>query len=49
MWWPACILQWVEGDELERHSIENHSHIAQWIEQLTCEVVGLNPAGEPFF
>ena len=34
--------------KLEQHSIENHSHMAQWVEQLTCiqEVAGLNPAGE---
>ena len=34
--------------KLEQHSIENHSHIAQWVEQLTCiqEVAGSNPAGE---
>ena len=39
MQWPPCVLQRVEGDEvekLEQHSIENHSHIAQWVEQLTC-------------
>jgi len=54
MRWPACVLQWVEGDEVEKlkqHSIKNRSHIAQWVEQLTCihQVVGLNPAGEHFF
>ena len=37
--------------KLEQNSIKNHSHIAQWVEQLTCiqEVAGLNPAGEYFF
>ena len=37
--------------KLEQHSIENHSHMAQWVEQLTCiqEVVGSNPAGEQIF
>ena len=54
MQWPACILQRVEGDEvekLEQYSIKNHSHIAQWVEQLTCiqEVACSNPAGEQIF
>ena len=37
--------------KLEQNSIKNHSHIAQWVEQLTCiqEVAGLNPVGEHFF
>ena len=37
--------------KLEQHSIENHSRMAQWVEQLTCiqEVAGLNPAGKQFF
>ena len=37
--------------KLKHHSIENHSHIAQWVEQLTCiqEVAGLNPAGKQIF
>ena len=37
--------------KLKQHSMENHSHIAQWIEQLTCiqEVAGSNPAGGHFF
>ena len=34
--------------KLEQHSIENHSHIAQWAEQLTC-IAGSNPAGEHSF
>ena len=34
--------------KLEQHSIQNHNHMAQWVEQLTCiqEVVGSNPTGE---
>ena len=38
-------------EKLEQHSIENHSHMAQWVEQLTCipEVTGSNPAGEQKF
>ena len=34
--------------KLEQHSIENHSHMAQWVVQLTCiqEVAGSNPGGE---
>ena len=37
--------------KLKQHSIENHSHMAQWVEQLTCkqEVAGSNPDGEQFF
>ena len=37
--------------KLEQHSIKNHSHMAQWLEQLTCiqEVVGLNPTGDQIF
>jgi len=37
--------------KLEQHSIENHSHMAQWVVQLTCiqEVVGSNPGGEQIF
>ena len=37
--------------KLEQHSIKNHSHMAQWVEQLTCiqEVTGSNPAGEQIF
>ena len=37
--------------KLEQHSIENHSRMAQWVEQLTCiqEVTGSNPAGEQIF
>ena len=35
----------------EQHSIENHSHMAQSVVQLTSiqEVVGLNPGGEQIF
>ena len=34
--------------KFEQHSIQSHSHMAQWVEQLTCiqEVVGSNPTGE---
>ena len=37
--------------KLEQHSIENYSHMAQWVEQLTCiqEVMDSNPAGEQIF
>ena len=36
--------------KLEQNSIENHSHMAQWVEQLTCiQVAGSNPAGEQIF
>ena len=37
--------------KLEQHSIKNHSHMAQWVEQLTFiqEVAGSNPAGEHIF
>ena len=37
--------------KLEQRSIENHSYMAQWVEQLICiqEVVGSNPAGEQIF
>ena len=37
--------------KLEQHSIENHSHMAQLLEQLTCiqEVAGSNPGGEQIF
>ena len=37
--------------KLKQHSIENHSRMAQWVEQLTCiqEVAGSNPAGERIF
>ena len=37
--------------KLEQHSIENHSHIAQWVVQLTCiqKVMGSNPVGEQIF
>jgi len=37
--------------KLEQHSITNHSHIAQWVVQLTCirEVAGSNPGSEQFF
>jgi len=39
--------------KFEQHSIENHSHMAQWVEQLACiqetAAAGLNPAGEHFF
>ena len=46
---PFCSrLKTKKWRKLEQHSIENHSHMAQWVEQLTCiqEVAGLNPAGE---
>ena len=37
--------------KLEQHSIENHSHMAQSVVQLTCiqEVAGSNPGGEQIF
>ena len=37
--------------KLKQHSIRNHSHMAQWVEQLTCiqEVAGSNPAGKQIF
>ena len=37
--------------KLEQHSIENHSHMAQLVVQLTCiqEVAGSNPGGEQIF
>ena len=37
--------------KLEQHSIENHSHMAQSVVQLTCiqEVAGSNPCGEQLF
>jgi len=37
--------------KLEQHSIENHSHMAQWVVQLTCiqEVAGSNPGDEQNF
>ena len=37
--------------KLEQHSIENHSHMAQSVVQLTCiqEVAGSNSAGEQIF
>ena len=37
--------------KLEQHSIENHSHMAQSVVQLTCiqEVAGSNPGGEQLF
>ena len=37
--------------KLEQHSIENHSHMAQSVAQLTRiqEVVGSNPVGEQIF
>ena len=42
-----CILQWVEDEEVEKTQatfIENHRHMAQWVEQLTCiqKVAGSN-------
>ena len=45
------LMQWVEDEKLEQHSIKNHNHMAQWVEQLTCiqEVAGSNPAGEQIF
>ena len=40
-----------EWRKLKQHSIENHSRMAQWVEQLTCiqEVAGSNPASEQIF
>ena len=37
--------------KLEQHSIENHSHMAQSVVQLTCiqEVAGSNPGGKQLF
>jgi len=37
--------------KVEQRSTENHSHIAQWVEQLTCiqEVAGSNLAVKHFF
>ena len=36
--------------KLEQHSIENHSHMAQSVVQLTCiQVAGSNPGGEQIF
>ena len=37
--------------KLEQHFIENHSHMAQWVEQLTCiqVVAGSNRGGEQIF
>ena len=37
--------------KLEQHFMENNSHMAQWVEQLTCiqEVVGSNTAREQIF
>ena len=51
MRWSDCILQRVQDEEVEKTSIKNHSHVAQWVEQLTCiqEVTGSNPAGEQIF
>ena len=54
MWRSDCVLQRVEDEEMEKlkqHSIENHSCMAQWVEQLICipEDAGSNPAGEQIF
>ena len=37
--------------KLKQYSIEYHSHMAQWVEQLTCiqEVAGSNPVGKQIF
>jgi len=44
----AAVMKW---KKLEQHSSENRSHIAQWVEQLTCiqEAASSNPTGEHFF
>ena len=54
MRWSDYVLQWFEGEEVEKTPAtfyQNHSHMAQWVEQLTFiqKVVGSNPAGEQIF
>jgi len=43
--------QQVVDEEVEQHSIENHSLIAQWVAQLTSiqEIAGSIPTGEQIF
>jgi len=54
MQWSDSVLQRVEDEEVEKTRAtfhRNYSHMAQWVEQLTCiqEVTDSNPASEQIF